>query len=344
MNSVNNQDNSKPDKDSITLAKEGAASVGQFPHLFTSAIRAISAQGGFGVGERFSSNNKLPSAIDFIIKRSPTIRAMLYCFVEENRSSDLTKLAGITVPSLLSLITPGELSAIIGIKLLYRRMRLKCDKEEWKHWTENLAAHMRVCAIVGDTFKRVGFGGGMFAGAMRFLGAAVFLSHDLKGFQEFRRRVKTQKKLFDLEGERAKWGCNHLEICAALVQTLGFGLGVGMGFGMEKLNRRPEMSDEEFRSLEEDTISWQATIKWAESLHLSGKAPPGISKDDIFYLPEDVTAELAAQVKSVVQTESSEIWITRSLSTIPKAAADGLGIDLSKIESDLEEDEEVQAN
>lgn len=318
-------------KDSLQLAKEGAHSIGGFPHLFTSAIRAVVNQRGFAAADRLAAGERLPSAAEFLVKRSPTIRALLYFLAEESRPADLAKIEKLSLESLMTLFTPGELVAVIGLSLLKSRLKKKCDKDEWRHWTEQMSLHMRISAAVGDTFRRVGYGGGLLAGGMRYLGCAVFLMHDAKGFQELRRKWKTANKLFDLDAEKAKWGCNHLEICSCLVQTLGYGLGVGMGFGMSKLQRDPSVSEDEFRTLEEDTISWQATITWAESLHATGKAPKGLSKDDAFYLPEDVTAEMAAQVQTLIDAHSGRGWIQREISSLTSEVAQALKVNPAEI-------------
>ncbi len=272
--------------------------------MFSTAIRTIkSTENSYGADSEALKKAAVSASL-FLVDVSPSLKAMFYFAAETLYPDEVAKHTELDSKTLLGLFRPTEVTAILAISYIYRRVRKRCPEAEWKKFATKLLIHARITCVVGDTINFVGTGNGMLIGAFRFLSIGLFAIKDLKGFQEYARKLKNDATLFDIEFEEKRWGCNHLEIASILAQSLGFGVNVGYGFSMAygQGSKLPE-------HLEEKVFCWRTCMEWSQTFQETGE-PPRLSEEDAMFLPDSEMQDLKRQANEALDCPFH--WISRS--------------------------------
>lgn len=124
----------------------------------------------------------------------------------------------------------------------------------------------------------------------------MFIGIDKKGFQKQKTRLKISNEPFNLELEHQRWGCNHLQITALLLQSLSAGAKV---FDAVVLGLSAKTLDEAEAYGIEDVYKSKLTQVWLESLLSTGKAPTMTHRGEYYPLKDDlqVLEDAARKVK-----------------------------------------------
>lgn len=311
--------------------------------IFSSCIRAIrTAELSFSQKDESVLKKFTIDTAAFLLRSAPSLQTVFYFAAESLYPKELEKIRPLTVEKIISLFTPGEVTSIIGLTYFYRRLQKRCDEEELQRITEKMVVHMRVGAIVGDTFNQLGSGYGMLCCGMRYIAQAVLLEVDPDGFAKVRRKIQIRKKLFDLALEEEQWSCNHLQIASLLVQSLGYGLGISIGLTGQYERVDADPPSDSHPEVVGQIASVQGALIWSESLHGDGAAPAGLDEASELYLPEEAQNEIVAQIQAILSTPEKLQWILKRVADLPPTVREELGIRQSTKSTDSIDDSRAE--
>ena len=280
-------------------------------------------------GEEGSNEKKISLAHNSaynLIKISPSLRTALYCVANTYRKEDLTQLGEQpTARALTSLFQTQELAGLIAAIFLYRRFYKRIEPSERDRLLPFLKQQVEIGWHVGATISNVGYGYGSLIGVVRYAALSTFISPDPKLFAKYRRELGIGKSIFRTDLEEEFWGCNHLQVAALILQSLGMGRGPGLGFvAGSDADHLIDEAHVGHRSLEE-ALCWRASIAWMESLHCHGKAPVGAEDEESeLYLEESSLNQLGAIVARIKESDTPASWLVARADAVPEAARTSL--------------------
>lgn len=297
--------NSSFSPDSWNVAAKYASLIGPMPSSFSSTIRMfISDQQKAGSPSKYQPSENMMYSLRRIM-RSDSLKSPIY-FAATSMHSDKIKLGQpLDERQLLEIMGADILSALIGIVYLYRKMQPVCAAKQWESLVQEMHYQMELGAALGYAIPNIGPGVGIFTGALRFLAQAVFLSKDEKGFRAYRRELTNASKSYDLELEDNRWKCNHLQVGAKLLQSLGYGLAYATGFtfGLGAVDAVGLDQDEAM-------YRWWITGLWIESLRRTN-SPPDITHKGKYY-PEKIDLDrLMSKVNDLASNGPTLLWMEK---------------------------------
>lgn len=287
-------------------ARKIAALIGHTPSTFFSCIRFLR-------NDFENHNNELSKAgrdTLYTLLRSASFKAPLYYCALTFRPQAISSLAYISPAALMTVFKPDELSVIIALLYLCRRVRKLCAAEEWQFISQLLCVHADLGGIVGRFIPTIGFANGIMAGAVRHVASALFDAIDKKEFPNYRRLMKRTGRYFDQQEEFKKWGCTHSQIASLLTQALGLGPVVGnaVGRGLSPVAASTDGSVK-------DALSIQMAVQWIDALHSTGK-PPLVVNDARFYPLAESLEPMLTEAGRVKDNGSPHSWLLRGKSDI----------------------------
>jgi hypothetical protein len=324
------------ENESWEYAKRFACAFGEFPPLFTAAIRAIRCapkiikSNDLQLIKKFSRD-----AIIFPIKVSPTFKSCFFAFAEESNEAGLALINHLTLTDLIDLFSPDEMSAAVALIFLHRFMKRRCPDEEWDRINHKLSAHLKIGYRVGKKIDNVGGGNGMFMAGLRILAQSFFLHFDEKGFKELRRFCEKKNYLFSPDEERKRWGCDHLQIASHLASLLGYGIGPRLAFGMYSSTSVDGAEDQDISENSELISKWRICMTLTEAFHAHGTAQRGLFMGQ--HVTSQVVTELESVAREAVVQGSGFDWINRKPGDLPTEIASFLGISTNDMASVHEE-------
>lgn len=287
------------------MAKHFAELIPYPSSMFTTVIRAVrNGEEALGDPEHPALRDLTANSAAFILTISPSLRAIFYSALKVLHEEQLEKLNEYTPRKILSLFSPTEVTSTLALAYLYRQVKKRCDAAEWERIEKKLFTHMEITALIGRTVNHVGAPMGIFIGGIRVLSQALFAVADLKGFQEHRRKLERDSKLFDTELEIKRWGCSHLDIASILAQQLGFGMTVGMGLAIDPAAEVETIPEE----LAEILLCWKVTRELSDSFQATGAAPIA-TEEDATYLPPEEEDKLKKQIWGILRDGAKYNWL-----------------------------------
>lgn len=316
------------DSQRFNIATRFARGLGYVPALFSTCIRQIR---DFESLEEQSDKKTatVSTAINNLVKISPSIKTVLFAVARTYREAELNKLGEApTVRALTSLFQPSELAGLIATIFIYKRFVKHIEPGERDRMLPLLLQQTEIGWHTGATISNVGYGYGALIGILRYASMATFISSDAKIFAKYRRELAPGKALFREDLELASWGCTHLEIAALIMQNLGLGRGPGLGFvSGDNADHLIDEAHVGHKSLEE-ALCWRACLIWIESLHCFGEPPPGASdQESEMYLEPSSLEALTKIVTQIRQSSSPAPWLLAKLTDVPAPARKSLNID-----------------
>lgn len=206
----------------LSLARKQAGRFGALPAPIFSATRFLLQDAARGASAPSSNTN----AQLLRILRVPSLAVQVYFAAALFKKESLDSSDKLSYLELGHLFPADELAALIGVIYYTRKARTICAPDEWKYLIELIQRHANIGALVGINLSNIGFSSGLLVGALPFIGLAPISLADKKGFQEYRRYLKSRNLGLDPAFELDRWGCSGVQIGALLAQTLGFGIGV----------------------------------------------------------------------------------------------------------------------
>ncbi|MCB0333400.1 MAG: hypothetical protein KDD55_07860, partial [Bdellovibrionales bacterium] len=198
-------------------AKNIASVVGPCPRLFTTAVHFLNFD---QLNNEDIAQQSAKACINLLLHSDSFTAALYYAALAykepQLRESSLGKRVRI-----VDLFQASEMSALIAILYLYRKLRKGCDKELFAKITEEMMVDVELAGKIGHAIPAIGLQYGLLVGALPHIGRAMLLGIDKKGFKKYRLSMKVENKEYDLEAENKLWGCNHLQIAVLLAQVVG---------------------------------------------------------------------------------------------------------------------------
>jgi CheY-like chemotaxis protein len=256
-------------------AKSLISSVTHIIALFPAAIRAVVTAST--VLKTEDSNHIRDFSVRCIyptIKVSPTLSKYFELAANElypSHCRSLKTAPNTNVRDYLTLMTPNEIIAVLGITYFYKLLHKNVDKEELHKLTPLLSRFLKNGAIIGTQLApSFGRGGGMIASALPILGLACLIKSNLKSYKSLRRLIDDTGSLEHAEFELENFKCTHLDVASVLAGELGFGPIAREAFILAQ-------SDSTVAS-NPQIIFWLHTLKQSKELWHSGIENPNAKK------------------------------------------------------------------
>ncbi len=308
-------------------ARTYAFCIGHVPPLFSSCIRTINkADSVLESIDQNSVKEMTVSACEFLVKVSPTLKAIFYFAAESLCPEKLQSVRPLSVRRLLSILEPREVSSILGATFLYKRVQKKCDSKEWLILQRKIHTQMEIGLLVGEKMRHIGRANGMLLGAVRYIAQATFAVHSLDKYKEFKKAARNSSQIFNLTLEETIFGCNHLQIASLLVQELGFCMPrshVSMSLGMDAMSVQPDNLP---ARLKEHLLSWKAAMAYIESYHSTGNPPEKMNLEYALELPSEEQVQFKNRIWEIVREGTQFDWISKTKKDLPGDIAKELEI------------------
>ena len=234
--------------------------------------------------------------------RGRSVQAPLYYAAATFAPKKAAEIGKMTVKSIGKIFSPGEISVILALSFIFRRIQKWSALEAFQLLGQTMHIFTDLGGLVGSALAPVGLRRGLLVGGIRHLALAAFLGYDEKSFLKYRRAVRLEEKFFDLETEYQLWGTTHLHVASHLIQILGLGLDDARVIVEAFL---PEAAAN--TALQYDL---QITETWIESLYRTGK-PPEIVHQGSYYPKASEVAALSETSSELRSMGSTFQFITR---------------------------------
>lgn len=315
-------------------ARKIAALVGQVPSSFTSAVHFLrkdcdSSTGMLSQGSRFSMGRLL---------KSPIFSAPLYFGAETFFENEAAQCDHIDINTFADMFGPDGLAVAVALLYLYRRVGKGCDEEEWKYLSQNIIIESELGAHLGRAIPNIGLPLGLLIGGMRHLATGMFLQVDQKNFVAYRRLRKDKPYNFDMQWELKTWGCNHAQIAAIILQTVG--LGVNMTDALLGGLNPVELP---FDLLDPGALRVKLISLWIPALRGTGVQPDMTHIGKYYPLKADLE-KLINQTEAIRMGGSKYRWLDRGRDDVsPEKTPRLYGITPAKVTEVIELDKSQEA-
>lgn len=289
-------------EESWQQAKQICAMIGLAPTSFSHAIRSLRKDA--------QSGGKLSPVSRYYVAmllRSRSVRVCLYHAALTFYPAILEEFPVIHPETFPEIFDAEELSALLGMVLLYKRVRKGCDTEKFEAFSGMIHALTDLGGFVGLAIPKVGVATGTFVGGIRHIAMAMFLGIDQDNFIKYRRKLKLEGRSYDLRREVELWGCNHIQIATLMLQLLGIGLAEAAsllkGLEIEGLPERIVGEPNE--------IGPQVALLWLESLYGTGE-PPKITHLGGYYPMATELKTLITRTEELRDSGSKLRWLSKT--------------------------------
>lgn len=289
--------------ESLEIALKYFSLLGNPPASFSSAIRSM-------LSDHARKLETLSSASRFFGQRLLRGRAIM---TPMQQACALFKGKGATgamsARELMDSLRPDEAGALFGLFYYARRAKSICDnQEEWQHVSRHFELHINTGVVVGQAIPQVGLCLGMLTGGLPSLTLAAFLQHDLNGFKEYRRHLKSSHQSFDHKAEIKKWGCTSIQIATIMVQALGFGVELADLFRLISVEGRQNLGVNH-ALLARLCVAEQ----WITALASRGEAPepPSNPAELELYPSQETATRLVSEVCEIRENSARYAWLDR---------------------------------
>jgi hypothetical protein len=269
--------------------------------LFSSTVRSIKSAEANHATDGILPKELATNISYFLFNISPTLKCTLYKTAQEIHPEELSQLSKLNLKSLLNLFSASEQTAILTISFYFRHLKRKLDEGEFSRLSKRLLTHMQLGSIIGETIKYIGIGNGMLIGALAYLSHGVFALADLKNYQEFRRKIEKDKKLFSSQIERQYFNCTKDDLSAVLARNIGFGLSASLGIA-----KKDPASSPDSKTVEE-ILCWKMAASMIESFHETN-ALSTQNESGEGYLPPEEVESLQQSCFAVLRDGASMTW------------------------------------
>lgn len=221
------------------LAKQVSDTLKPLPIAFTSSVRLL-------VSDHLQNKAALRPVTKFQVARvfkSDSFKAMLYYSALALCPNEISKKEQVNTGDLMRLYSPMDLAALIGMFVMYRKVRRLVDEQEWSQFKLDLNKHILVGGSTGVAVPKIGMGTGILAASMPLLSLATLYSADAKAFANYRRTIQKANMQQNPRDEVEIWGCSSYQIATLTLSLLGYGVdvsealmkGLETGRGYQKL-------------------------------------------------------------------------------------------------------------
>lgn len=242
-------------------------------------------------------------SIDDFTKQSSMVGISPECIIQaseiyidpELSARDILEQAVTTLGVKASALVLATQASIISMLITRPRVGWK---NHCQHTINDLEIGYKLGARVGD----IGIENGMLMGLAYRLGLGLMLSIDPESYQKYR-ASENNLGIGNAKLARELFGCEHYQLSALAVQTLGFGhhtaFGIALGLG--------EISPQHI-SIPKETLYWRAGMSWVCALAQGRNYPANL---DLRYMFSAIAPAKENQPKNLIleqlYTEISKI-------------------------------------
>ncbi|MBX7145278.1 MAG: hypothetical protein K1X79_12560 [Oligoflexia bacterium] len=292
-------------------ARAYAGMLGNPHRLFTNCVRYLRELRDKTDNAPLSSTQASRYPINTLI-HSPSFKSVIYYAAAALHPKELKALKALTPGTLLTVFTPDELSAIVAITYVYRRVKKLVPPTVWEGVSGEVHIQMETGFHVGNNLPAIGTSRGIMVGALRYITLSLFSKRDARGYKLYKRHLNEKELLFDIQDELQRWKCNHLQIASSILQGIGLGIGAASGLVAPDL---PTHAKNE-RQLK-DAQAWFATRTWIQSLLENECAPKELAGQKNFEMSAEKLADVQKQVESIYENGSTFDWIDKTKADLP---------------------------
>ncbi|MCB0353401.1 MAG: hypothetical protein KDD64_07755 [Bdellovibrionales bacterium] len=238
--------------------------------------------------------------------KSPSFKSAIYYAAKTFHPKQIEGKELHNLRTLARIHKPSELSALIALLYLYRRIRKGCDKELFDRYAKEMHEEAEIAGLFGQAVEPIGLGFSQLSIILPFLGKMMMLGIDKKKFQKYRTYCKVAKLPHDIAWEESNFGCNHLQISLLLIQSLGFGKTLFDAFTLGYQSTSLE-------GIKPESLTYRLRLIriWVSSL-LSSLEPPDMTHRGEYYPMKSDLDHLIAAAKDIRQGPEKLLrWITR---------------------------------
>jgi hypothetical protein len=279
-------------------AKRLAGLIGLGPSAITSCIRFLVRDESAGC-----ISNVSIACLETLM-RSHSIRTCLYFATDTYRKEELANLPEFGHHQMIKLFTPGQIAAMIGLILLYRRIEKGCASTSFIPLGKICQKFALVGGAVGDAIPAIGLANGLLLGALRHLSVAMFLGIDEKGYLKHQRALKLDNRTFDIDTEVALWRTSHAQISSNMIQLLGLGVERAAEFSETYLNISRPLNE-----CPAKLYKHRILLHWLETLYKTGQIPEMAHRGE-FYPSQDASEKLFKNLEIINGQEEKASWIS----------------------------------
>ncbi len=287
-------------------AKQLASLIGLGPNAITTCIRLLRKD--------VEQNNNFPGKLSqyclHSLLRGHTIKSSVYYAALTYRPGRTGAILAFNTPAFWEVFTAEELATILGMVLLFRRIKAGVKPESFAPIANAMHAFTDIGGHLGEAIPAIGLSRGILLGAVRHLASAMFLGIDEKGFVKFIRKLRGENKFFNPEAEIPIWHCSHAHIASYIVQILGLGVSEANALAQGLLPT--SLSDAE---LPRETFRIKIAALWIEQLYRTG-APPSITHRGEYYPLAADLKRLVDAVAGVRKDGSRYSWLAKGRNDI----------------------------
>ena len=202
------------------MAKRIANKLKPLPIAFTSSVRLLAM-------DHLHNEGNLRPTTKFQVARifrSNSFKGMLYQATMELHNENIRDQELVTVGEMMNYYTAGDLAALIGMFVFFKRVRRLVDDSEWELLRNDLIFRIQAGAAAGVAVPNIGIGAGVLMGAMPLLTVCSMARYNKKGFTEYRRHLQKSDFDYDPELEVLHWNCTAGQVASLSLSQLGFGV------------------------------------------------------------------------------------------------------------------------
>ncbi len=297
-------------------AKRISSLIGLAPNTFTTCVRFLRRD----VDE---NNGQLSDVTAYCLRallKSRNMRAALYYAVLSYRPEQLLNYKTLPAKAFQEIFSIEELACLIGVLFVFRRIKRGCPSEHFIPFAKTMHTYADIGALVGDAIPRIGLGRGLLLGTMRHLSCAMFLGVDQKNFIKYRRALRIEDRLFDIDAEIALWQCSHAHIGSFIIQLLGLGVSEASAYAQAILPTtmyENEMAADMYRA--------KTLLTWVDVFQRTGTAPNIVHRGE-FYPTAVALSRLNEFVARVRKEGSLSYWLLKNWADLTPEAAEMLTV------------------
>lgn len=238
-----------------------------------------------------------------LIDKTASLKIPLYFAASKLYPEKFKAAEDDTIKAIISVLEPGLFAALVATIFLFRRVnKLATNHPSWETLSKAFLANTEIGFILGSAIPQVGAADGVLIGGIRFAALASFMLRSSEHYE----KIKKNKHKPDVQNEMQTFKCNHCQISAIILQSLGFS---GSTFDYSKalnFTNTELLTDKRLNS-------WRTAINIIDSIKEKSYQLKDSSLKRSF---RDNTAShlenLQTQILHVLKNGSSFTWITRN--------------------------------
>lgn len=254
---------------SWNTAKKYVGQLGPVATIVASCIRSITSSRKVFAGKNIQARHDFAvETVTPVIEHSPSLKVVLYEASKVFSSEGLAERGNFELRELIACFNPDLLVNLIGFNYFLRRLKKFISEQPFTEFSARVQKQLEIGYEVGSGVAQIGPERGMLASGIRAVSYGLYMIKDFDEYSKLMNRFAADNKLSDLSLEEERFGCNHLQISAVLMQSMGFGVSASIGIGLGL-----DVKLEGKISLEEESTLFKLAGMISEQIQMTGSFP-----------------------------------------------------------------------